>query len=417
MRKIFSCLAVTVTVTAAAVLTAAPAGFPPAHAGPPGTGTAGTGATGTGAVGTEAADDRFYVPPDPLPAGAPGDVIRYRASVAGAVRATADAWQVMYRSTDALGRPNAVVGTVLVPRTTDPATAPVVAFAVGTHGPAFRCAPSEMLRIGALYEQPAVNDLLKAGYAVAVTDYEGYRPDPRTTYVTGRAEGHAVIDAVRAAQRLPGLGLSPTAKVVFRGYSQGGGAAMWAGQLQPSYAPELNLVGVVGGGVPADLVQVALPLDGRRGFGLLAYSLIGLDNAYPELDLEDYLTESGKAEFARMQREACTFELLVDYRDHRLADYTTSSPVLTPPWLARVQENRLGGEAIRVPVHQYHATGDDLVDFAQAKALRDTYCRLGVQVDWRTYPTDHITSVHTGNAAAQAFTADRVAGRPATSNC
>ncbi|MFD0205705.1 MULTISPECIES: lipase family protein [Saccharothrix] len=374
-------------------------------------------ATVTGPTPAAAADDSFYVPPSPLPAGAPGDVIRFRASQAGASGSTVRAWQVMYRSTDASGQPNAVTGTVLVPRSVDPATAPVVAFAVGTHGPAFRCVPSEMVRIGALYEQPAVDDLLRAGYAVAITDYEGYRPDPKTTYVTGRSEGHAVIDVVRAAQRLPGTGLSRDAKVVFRGYSQGGGAAMWAGQLQPAYAPELNLVGVVGGGVPADLVQVALPLDGRTGFGLLAYSLIGLDNAYPELDLESYLNDAGRVEFARMQREACTVQLLVDYRGRRLADYTTSSPVLTPPWLARVAENKLGGTGIPVPVHAYHATGDDLVDFTQAKALRDAYCALGVPVDWHTYATDHITAVYTGNAAAQAFTADRIAGRPATSNC
>ncbi|GAA1305060.1 lipase family protein [Saccharothrix xinjiangensis] len=415
MRKIFSYSSVTVALVAA--LTAfAPAGHDPTPLGrelPAGAGFAG----GQPDSGSGEPDPEFYEPPNPLPAAAPGDILRARTSEAGAVRHTARAWQVMYRSTDALGRPNAVVGTVLVPRSVDPATAPIVAFAVGTQGPAFRCAPSEMLRIGALYEQPAVNDLLNAGYAVAVTDYEGYRPDPRTTYVTGRSEGHAVIDVVRAAQRLPGAGLSATAPVVFRGYSQGGGAALWAGQLHPAYAPELDLVGVVGGGVPADLVQVALPLDGRKGFGLLAYSLIGLDNAYPELDLEDYLTEAGRTAFDRMRREACTLELLVDYRGHRLADYTTSSPVLTPPWLARVRENQLGGEPIRVPVHQYHATGDDLVDFAQARALRDAYCRLGVPVDWRTYDVDHITAVHRGNAAALAFTADRVAGRPATSDC
>jgi hypothetical protein len=74
-----------------------------------------------------------------------------------------------------------------------------------------------------------------------------------------------VIDVVRAAQRLPDARLSPDAKVVFRGYSQGAGASMRAGEPQPDYAPELNLVGVVGGGVPADLVQVALPLDGKKG--------------------------------------------------------------------------------------------------------------------------------------------------------
>ncbi len=75
-------------------------------------------------------------------------------------------------------------------------------------------------------------------------------------------------------------GLSATAKVATQGFSQGGGASMWAGQLQPTYAPELNLVGVSAGGVPADLVQVSLGLNGKPAFGFLLDALIGLDNAY-----------------------------------------------------------------------------------------------------------------------------------------
>ncbi|MCO1580813.1 lipase family protein [Crossiella sp. SN42] len=363
------------------------------------------------------AEDSFYQPPDPLPAGAPGDLVRSRVSDNPPTRAKAKAWQVMYLSTNALGQRHAVTGTVLVPKDVDPKTAPVVGLAVGTHGPAFRCTPSRMIDVGALYEQPAVTDLLTRGYAVAITDYEGYRPEPRTTYTVGRSMGTAVLDVVRAALRLPGTGLSAGAKVALRGYSQGGGAAMWAGELQPSYAPELNLVGVVGGGVPADLIQVALPLDGKRGYGLLATALMGLDRAYPELKLDDYLNDKGRAEYARMQREACTVELLTWYPNGRLADHTTTSPVLTPPWLARVRENKLGGNKIQVPVFQYHGDNDDLVYPPQAKELFAAYCRLGVNARWQGYPSDHITLVYTGNEAAHQFLADRFAGQPATSGC
>ena len=58
------------------------------------------------------ADDSFYLPPEPLPAGLPGDVIRSRPSLAGppGARALADAWQVMYMSTDGLGKPVVVMG-------------------------------------------------------------------------------------------------------------------------------------------------------------------------------------------------------------------------------------------------------------------------------------------------------------------
>ena len=380
----------------------------------------------TPAAQADALPDDFYIPPSPLPAGAPGDVIRSRPSKAGPPSATsiADAWQVMYLSTDALGQPTAVTGTVLVPRAPSAGNRPVVGIGPGTHGPGFRCAPSKMIDGGAFYEQPAVGDMLRDGYAVAVTDYEGYRPGAtKTSYVVGRATGPALLDAVRAAQRLGRPGVTASSPVVLRGYSQGGGAAMWGGQLQPTYAPELNLVGVVGGGVPADLVQVALNLDGKPGFGVLAYALIGLSNAYPELDLDAYLNDAGRAELGQLASDACILELLRDYQGHQLRNLTTKSPVLEPAWVARITENKLGGQPIRVPVFQYHATNDELVPFAQDQALRTTYCQLGVKVTWKPYNTNvsglpsHIHLVSWANDDIRSFVADRMAGVPATSNC
>ncbi|MGI8332989.1 lipase family protein [Actinomadura scrupuli] len=366
-----------------------------------------------------AADDAFYVPPSPLPSGSPGDVIRSRPAKAGppAARSLADAWQVMYLSTDALGRPDAVTGTILVPKGVDRSKAPIVGFGPGTHGPAFACTPSTMINIGAFYEQPAVNDMLAKGYAVAVTDYEGYHPSPRTTYVVGRSMGPALIDGVRAAQRLAGTGLSANAKVAFRGYSQGGGAAMWAGQLQPSYAPELDLVGVVGGGVPADLSVVALRLNGKPGFGFLAYALLGLDNAYPDLKLDAALNDAGRAAFAALRDHDCAVELLTSYQGRKLSDYTTSSPLADPAWQAAYAANRLGGEPIKVPVLQYHDTDDELVAFSQAQTLRDEYCALGVALTWKTYAAGHLSGVFWGNADALAFLDARMNGTPATSTC
>jgi pimeloyl-ACP methyl ester carboxylesterase len=375
--------------------------------------------TGAPVILTAAAvdDDSFFVPPSPLPAGRPGDVIRARPSRSGPLLDPANAWQIMYRSTNGLGQPDAVVATVLVPRTVDPASAPIVGFAAGTQGPAFKCRPSNMLASYSFYEQPAVNEMLSSGYAVVVPDYEGYQPTAHTTYMVGRSMGPALLDAIRAAQRLPDTRLSTSAKVLVRGYSQGGGAAMWAGQLQPTYAPELNLIGVVAGGVPGDLTQVALPLEGGVGFGLLLYALVGLDNAYPELNLDASLNPAGRAERDFIQRDACTLDLLLRYRNKHLSDYLSSSPLVTPPWLARVGENKLGDTAIRVPVYQYHGTQDDLVAFRQASDLRTQYCSLGVQLSWKTFVSDHITLVYNGNPDTLAFLKDRVAGRPASSNC
>src|SRR4051812_18486419 len=141
------------------------------------------GSRAAGAVTAQAAVDGFFTPPTPLPAGAPGDVIRSRPVTPGtsSARTMAQAWQVMYLSTGAVGERIAVTGTVLVPRGVDPATVPVIGFGPGTHGPAFRCAPSLMLASGGFYEEPAVEDMLARRYAVVVTDYAGYQEHPATT--------------------------------------------------------------------------------------------------------------------------------------------------------------------------------------------------------------------------------------------
>lgn len=388
--------------------------------------TAARAATASSTTSAAALPDDFYVPPSPLPAGNPGDVIRSRPAGAGPPSATAiaDAWQVMYLTTDALGQRTTATGTVLVPKASPAGARVVIGFGPGTHGPAFRCAPSRMISGGSFYEQPAVNDMLNDGYAVAVTDYEGYRPPATaTTYVAGRAMGAALLDVVRASQRLGITGVTTASPVVLRGYSQGGGAAMWGGQLQPSYARDVRLIGVAGGGVPADPVQLALSLNGSAGFGVLAYALIGLDNAYPELDLDSYLTPAGKTAFADLEANACILELLLDYQGKRVGDYTSSSPVLQPAWTNRYAENTLGGQPINAPVYQYQVANDELVAPAQASALRTKYCNLGMAVTWTSINTgvtgmaSHIHGVYWGNQDVRTFIADRVGGKPATTNC
>lgn len=370
-------------------------------------------------------DDSFYVPPVPLPAGSPGDIIRWRSAQAGppSARALAEAWQLMYLSTDGLGNPMAVSGTLLVPKGLPTQGMPIIAIAPGTAGPAFRCAPSRMINKGAYYEQPAINDMLASGYAVAVTDYVGYHPEPSTTYIIGRSMGAAVLDIVRAAQRMPAVSLSSNAPVMFRGYSQGGAAAMWAGQMIDSYAPELDLRGVVAGGVPANLAQVALPLNGQEGFGVLLYALLGQDNLYPELSLDPYLNASGKQAVEDMVSDMCILELLQDFQGLSLADVTDINP-LTGPRLERIAENQLGNGTINVPVYQYHEMEDGLVAFGQAKDLRNLYCAKGVELTWVPMDTQgssgvirHINLVYRGNPGVNQFLEQVLSGTSPQPNC
>ncbi len=154
--------------------------------------------------------------------------------------------------------------------------------AAGTQGPGPQCAPSKQFVVDTEQELEPVEALLANGWGVAVSDYEGYTTGSTSTYVAGASEAHTVLDMARAAAAVPGTGITAATRWATMGYSQGGGASAWAASLAPSYAPDLNLITDVSGGVPADVQNVAESLDGSLiGEGLQLYALIGLQQAYP----------------------------------------------------------------------------------------------------------------------------------------
>ena len=369
-------------------------------------------------------EDPFYTHPIERPSGVPGEVIRHRTVKVFADPLTlfpmpVDAWQLIYRSTSATGAPNAVSGTLLVPRTPwSRGPRPLVSYAVGTHGLGDDCAPSYKLRTGTENEIALIGQALLAGWAVVLSDYEGLGTPGPHTYAVGRAEGHAVLDAARAAARVPGSGVSPSAPVGLFGYSQGGQATAFAAELAPSYAPELNVVGVATGGVPADLAEVARFNDGNVGFSLVLAAAAGYDAAYADVPFEEILNERGRTTVPRVER-ACTAELATIAPFGRLADFVTvPDPLSDPRWQTRLAENRAGRVAPSAPVYLYHGTLDELVPFAVGEELRSAWCGRGAKVRWQPIPlAEHILGVSVGGPAALTWLGDRFAGRPATSNC
>lgn len=227
---------------------------------------------------------------------------------------------------------------------------------------------------------------------MTVTDYEGYVTGGTSTYVTGRSEGHTVLDGVRAAQRLTGSGVARTAPLVLWGYSQGGGASAWATVLQPSYAPELRLVADASGGVPADSKAVGQSLNGNVGAAFLMYSLAGFAAAYPQqVPLQANLNDAGRAAFATVQTQ-CTADSLVAYAGKDLSQYFRNLTVTQfgdLPSVSQVEaENTIttAEQLPQVPVLQYHGLGDEIVPLAQAQTLHATWCAKGVTTVFQGFP-------------------------------
>lgn len=361
---------------------------------------------------TAAAQDDFYAAPADLPR-TPGEIIRAEPMTAydAGMPLPGRAWRVLYRSTSATGSPIAVSGTILVPDGEYPGARPIVGYSVGTRGIADRCAPSRQMAMSGEPEAATVRTLLQRGWAVAFTDWQGLGTAGDHTYVVGRAEGHAVLDAIRAARRLREAGLPADGPLGLLGYSQGGHSTAWAAQVQGDYAPELRLAGAAAGAVPSDLRKVAANLDGGHAAGLVMYAAVGMNAAYPELQLDRYLNDAGRDAVARARNSCVLDGSLALFAFRRSTDYTTTNVPELPEWRARLEENGVGGIAPAAPVLLYHARADELIPFELSEALRDRWCRGGVNVRLQETPgQDHsVTGSDGGAPVAIEWLAERFA--------
>ena len=365
---------------------------------------------------TAPAGDAFYDPPNPLPSGSPGDIIWSRTATSPV--AGADAWQILYLSSTVTGAATAVSGTLIVPTTAYSGTRPVVAYAAGTQGFGDQCAPSKEIAAGDFDEEFAVNNLLDQGWAVVITDYPGLGTPGDETYNISIPEGYAVLDALRAATRLSAAGLSASAPMAIEGYSQGGGAADWAAQLQPGYAPELNLEGVAVGGTPANLQAVADNINGTAFFAFLAGTAIGFNAGYPSLDLSAELTPAGQAAMAGLDT-MCQIQALASYAFKSIQDYTVGgvNPMTEPAWQTVLDANNLGTMKPAVPLLQYHGYLDEVIPYSVETTLHNQYCAMGVKSELTGYVGDHVLTQIEAQSQVVSWIGDRFAGVAAPSNC
>lgn len=357
----------------------------------------------------------------------------------------ASATRIMYRSNDTHGTANAVTGTYFDPALpwTGPGPRPLVSMAAGTQGQGDKCAPSETIGtvvqftppsdVVASYEVVFVNALLSRGIAVVLTDLEGLGTDGVHTYVNRAASAHAVLDAARAAKRLPGTGITPDGPVAFWGYSQGGGASAAAVELQPEYAPELDVRGAFAGAPPADLAATLDRIDGASLFGAIGYTLNGMAQSYPEARpmIEAELNDRGRQLLADVQNQ-CVGETRLKYGFQRSESFTrTGEPLSTvlgryPLAQDLFAAQRIGDRTPGAPVLIQAAVNDDTVPYGQVRQLAKDWCGKGVavQLSENTLPPispgtglNHALPYPLGIVESLTWVTDRFAGVPAPNSC
>jgi pimeloyl-ACP methyl ester carboxylesterase len=338
------------------------------------------------------------------------------------LRAEGDGWRVLYTSRDRRGEPIVVSGSVYRPTGDPPAGGwPLVSWAHPTFGVADSCAPSRNAEIPGA----AVEAMLRAGYAVAATDYEGLgmagEPHP---YLDGVSAAHTVLDAARVARALPEVDATGPVGVV--GYSQGGNAAVIASQVAASYAPDLDVRGVVAT-APPDAWWLAGTLDDRRLVQFALFAIAGLTATDPTLDPRTLLTTAGvdlvdavasdDAAFCPdpngpIERRGLDAFVRAGFGDDAawFDALSIAAPLPLPP---------------SVPLLVVHGRGDRVIPVARARAIVEELCRASGSdageagsstVELREVPGDHDAGADMDGPLT--WLEDRLAGAPvATTTC
>lgn len=375
--------------------------------------------------------DPFYSAPANLSAYKPGDIIRQRATPAGlAVFGSFpvpinSSTQLLYRTADANGNPQATVTTVIVPKNAD--LSKLLSYQIEYDSAWNGCNPSIVLQKGAnaadsfgAYSVLIFKSALQKGIPVVTSDYEG----PKAAFTSGKQAGHATLDSIRAALKSTSTtGIKPNAKLVMWGYSGGALATEWAAELQPTYAPELSFLGAAMGGLTPNISSVLFTINKGLFAGLAPTGVYGMAAAHPELltFINANIIPSKKAAAEKVLSQ-CLIANTLQYAGQDVFSYFKNGVALLRSPIAQNVINTDGIMGVhgtpQFPLYVYKAVQDEVSKVAETDALVKKYCNAGVSIQYHRDPTgDHLTETIQGADAALAWVVDRFNGVPVAAGC
>jgi alpha-beta hydrolase superfamily lysophospholipase len=313
-----------------------------------------------------------------------------------------------------------VSGLVVIPHSpVPPGGRRIVAWAHGTIGVAQKCGAS-------LYPQSltwihGLDDMLARGFIVTATDYPGLGTAGPHPYLIGESAGRAVLDSVRAARKLPGAHAS--ADFAVWGHSQGGHAALFAGQLARRYAPELRLAGIAAAAPATELGELfSSDIRGVIGKMLGAFVLKSWSQVY-KIPTEGVVLERISLAFERVvsfcndtPRQA--LKLILAEQPLEREGFLAIDVTKIDPWRKIMRENTPGLAPAGAPVFLAQGTNDPVVRPRVTQQFMRLLCGKGTPVRFLPVPFgDHDGSAEYGAAPAIAWIADRFAGMQPPSDC
>ena len=158
------------------------------------------------------------------------------------------------------------------------------------------------------------------------------------------------------------------------GHSQGGQAALFAGELASSYSPELDVLGVAAAAPAADVEHI-LPLAAsiNGGAGYLAMGIQGFHAAYPDADPAAVLSPDAEAK-SEAATTQCASDVMTAFQGVSGPEVLAHDPLSIPAIQSLLHANSAGNRPAGAPVLIVQGTADTTIP----KVLTDTFYDQGV---------------------------------------
>ena len=400
----------------------------------------------------------FYVEASKIkPEGKLGQIVK-KEKVATEVPG-AQAWRIAYISSDVNDIKTISTGLLVTPTGPAPREGrPIVSWSHGTTGSAQNCGPSQQINPAVdlnEYFLPngnswldygilSLTELIKEGYVVVATDYQGLGGGGKHQYVVSQTNGRDAINAIRAAGSVTELGTGK--KALLYGWSQGGYSVLSAGGSKEYLARTgtaydgIDLVGVVAlspvnfsGVVQAAMNankndsdkamnELVAPLSSNIFmWGHVAALMQGTQAAYPQkIKLAEWFTPEGAKVFDELSTNKC-FHVLSDSLSYSYGDnyksLSRSTPLNTKAWVDALIAGGIPNVKPVAPVLMYRGT-KDAVPKSQVDLYEAQTCKLGGNVQHiELNDATHFTSPVEAQKTFLPWIKDRFSGKTLTNAC
>lgn len=307
----------------------------------------------------------FYETPENFSSLPVGSLIRQEPLDAPA---DALAWRVLYVSERWDGTRVPASGLVIAPKQADGKTPrPVVSWLHGTTGAARGCAPSlapnpvrEFVQRGEYVIDigiPYLQDWLARGYAIVAPDYAGLGSDAVHRYLAGVDSARDVHNLLRAARSIGEANIGKDVSLF--GWSQGGAAALFAGEIGPTYAPENKIRSLVALAPASTILKQDAAINAFFK-AKVPYTLLVGQSYIDAYNLDKSLFTAEGEKLLKAAQTTCVvgvLSALAEAQGPAVTDNVTDHK----DWVEALKRNNAGAAKIDAPVSIFQGLDDTIV--------------------------------------------------------